>query len=79
MALTVQRNVDIVGMENSVTMSTGLAPMDVRLGISQPAVKQVYCRENKHRQKFTTFLHIKVFLKQEMTIHSHSVIKSLRN
>lgn len=61
MALTVQRNVDIVGMENSVTMSTGLAPMDVRLGISQPAVKQVYCRENKHRQNLLPFFTLKYF------------------
>lgn len=46
----VQRFVDIVWMENSVTMSTGLVPMDVRLAITIPAVKEVAWRESKHRQ-----------------------------
>lgn len=50
----VQRTVDTVSMENSVTMLTEPVKMVVRLDITKPAVQKVFWRKNKHRQNLIT-------------------------
>lgn len=68
MGPSVQRVVDAVWMENSVTLSTELARMGVRLGITNHAVKKVYWLDKKHSEKspHSVFFHERIKLPQAL-------------
>lgn len=55
-------------MENSVTLSTELVRMGVRLGITNHAVKKVYWLDKKHSEKspHSAFFHERIKLPQAL-------------
>lgn len=55
-------------MENSVTLSTELVRMGVRLGITNHAVKEVYWLDKKHSEKspHSVFFHERIKLQQAL-------------